>query len=139
VIDLSKRILFSEGLSIASDSESSAFLFDVSMLFEYFIRKLFIRNGLYVHSKFENNLKIPTGVRDRKLEPDIVVQTEEGLLVLDVKYKHFDNQKGVKREDLFQMHTYVGQYANDNNVLGFGLIYPSSSGKNHIIKENTKL
>lgn len=139
VIDLSKRIIFSEGLSIESESESSAFLFDVSMLFEYFIKKLFIRNGFQVLSKFENNLKIPTGTRNRKLEPDIVVQTEKGVIVLDVKYKHFDNREGVKREDLFQMHTYVGQYANDDNVLGFGLIYPASNGNNKVIKEKTKV
>ena len=30
--------------------------------------------------------------------------------VFDVKYKAFDTVYGVKREDLFQLHTYIGQY-----------------------------
>jgi 5-methylcytosine-specific restriction enzyme subunit McrC len=142
VIDLSKRILFSEGLSIASDSESSAFLFDVSMLFEYFIRKLLTRNGFVLRSKFSERLKIPTGVEAyrRKLEPDIVIEHENNLSIFDVKYKNFDNvRQGVEREDLFQIHTYLGQYGNSNPIKACGFIYPKKGKENNVIKQNMKI
>ena len=41
VIDLSKLILRDELSDFGEKSDSSAFFFDVSMLFEYFVRKLF--------------------------------------------------------------------------------------------------
>jgi hypothetical protein len=44
--------------------------------------------------------------------------------VFDVKYKSFDFSRGVSREDLFQLHTYVGQVSNRHAVAGCGFIYP---------------
>lgn len=49
-----------------------------------------------------------------------------GLYVFDVKYKAFDPQFGVKREDLFQLHTYIGQYGNGTSIKGCGFVYPIS-------------
>ena len=43
-----------------------------------------------------------------------------------MKYKYFDSRWGVAREDLFQMHTYLGQYSNAGSVKGCGFIYPMS-------------
>ena len=45
LIDLSKHIIRQQGASIDIQDESNAFLFDVSMLFEYFIRKLIKRES----------------------------------------------------------------------------------------------
>src|SRR5690606_39382561 len=36
----------------------------------------------------------------RKLEPDLVFESDGGLYVFDVKYKAFDPQFGVKREEI---------------------------------------
>lgn len=128
VIELSKRILLNEGMSIGDAKDSRAFLFDVSMLFEYFIKKLLIRNGKRVISKFSDEKTIQTGVDsyERKLQPDLLIEENDGLAVFDVKYKRFDERYGVKREDLFQIHTYVGQHGNnDQEIKRCGFIYPS--------------
>lgn len=102
------------------------------MLFEYFIRKLLKRCGFLLHSKYEHVYKIPSGAFNgymRKLEPDIVFEYEEKLYLFDVKYKTYDFKYGVKREDLFQLHTYIGQYGNDVELCGCGFIYPISENK----------
>ena len=131
LIDLSKQVITQNGADFGSDNDSSAFFFDVAMLFEYFIRKLLIKTGLHLLSKFQNRFEIPTGSfrYTRKLEPDIVFESNNGIYVFEVKYKAFDTVYGVKREDLFQLHTYIGQYSNSFAVNGCGLIYPISENK----------
>ena len=127
LIDLSKRVIQRGGLSFGEEKDTSAFLFDVSMLFEYFIRKLLNRGGIQLLSKSEKIHKIPTGSfgeYTRRLEPDIVFESNGGFYVFDVKYKTYNGQDGVKREDLFQLHTYIGQYGNDRPIKGCGFIYP---------------
>lgn len=132
LIDLSKRIITHQGSGFGYQHKSSAFFFDISMLFEYFIRKLMKRDGVRLLSKFGQRYKIPTGALGgymRKLEPDLVFESDDGLYVFDVKYKAFDPKFGVKREDLFQLHTYIGQYSNGGLIKGCGFIYPISEDR----------
>ncbi len=131
LIDLSKRVIRQQGSDFDSQHDSSAFVFDVSMLFEYFIRKLLKHNGFRLRSKFEQHHKIPTGISSykRQLKPDLVLENDGGIYVFDVKYKTFDQKYGVKREDLFQLHTYIGQYGNEAKIKGCGFIYPLSERK----------
>lgn len=148
VIDISKMLINNKSADFGGLKNNSAFFFDVSMLFEYFIRKILLRNHFDVQGKFEKPLKIPTGSLvnyKRKLEPDIIIEGEKGLFVFDVKYKYFDIKFGVKREDVFQLHTYVGQHGNNKNILGCGFIYPISESKarkyniNGMIKETMEI
>ena len=132
LIDLSKRVIQQQGVDFGPENESSAYLFDISMLFEYFIRKLLKRSGLTLLSKSEKRHEMPAGrlnARKRRLEPDIVIKSNYGYYIFDVKYKTYNHQDGVKREDLFQLHTYTGQYANDGPIIGCGLIYPIHKDK----------
>lgn len=128
VIDLSKRVLRNQSASFSEAHDSSAFLFDVSMLFEYFIRKLLQRAGLTLLPKSTRDHRIPTGAvggYTRDLQPDIIFDHDGQRYVFDVKYKSFDRKYGAKREDLFQLHTYLGQFSNDElPVRACGLIYP---------------
>lgn len=128
VIDLSKRVLRNQSASFGQAEDSSAFLFDVSMLFEYFIRKLLQRAGVALLPKSSREHRIPSGGLGgytRDLQPDIIFDHEEQRYVFDVKYKSFDRIYGAKREDLFQLHTYLGQFSNDDvPVRACGLIYP---------------
>lgn len=129
LIDLSKKILSQKSSDFGSNGVSNSFLFDVSMLFEYFIRKLIQRAGIIVRSKYAQNHQISAGINNgyrRKIEPDLVIESAEDLYIFDVKYKNFDGRFGVGREDLFQLHTYVGQYANEAKIKGCGFIYPMS-------------
>jgi len=99
------------------------------MLFEYFIRKLIKRDGVQLLSKLDQLCRIPCGKiggGTRRLEPDLVFEGNGGLYVFDVKYKAFDFRYGVKREDIFQLHTYIGQYGNKAAIKGCGFIYPIS-------------
>lgn len=137
LIDLSKHVISQHGSDFDSQNQSSAFFFDISMLFEYFIRKLLKRNGIDLMSKSERSNQIPTGAFGgyiRKLEPDLVFESQGGLYIFDVKYKSFDSKFGVKREDLFQLHTYIGQYSNRAVVKGCGFIYPISESRWNYLK-----
>lgn len=128
VIDLSKIILNGYSADFTLEKKSSGYFFDISMLFEYFIKKLLIHHGIVVRNKFQNRHSIPTcGLRKNMmyLEPDIVFEKEDKIFIFDVKYKHFNFNEGVKREDLFQLHTYLSQYSNGNGTIGgCGFIYP---------------
>ena len=81
------------------------------------------------------NWSIPAGRNTdwkRRLEPDLVFDYEGKRHVYDVKYKSYDFKYGVKREDLFQLHTYLGQALNSNTpITSCGLIYPISENKWH--------
>ena len=135
VISLSKQILRDELSDFGDQSETSAFFFDVSMLFEYFIRKLLKRAGMVFHEKSGRHWQIPSGLRhgytQRKLIPDLIFDLNEATYVFDVKYKSFDFTYGVSREDLFQLHTYIGQVSNEHNVAGCGFIYPIRESRWH--------
>lgn len=126
VMTLSKRILRNELADFGSSSQTSAFFFDVSMLFEYFVRKLLQRAGARFRDKNGGSWQIPTGgaMSARKLIPDLVFELNGRTFVFDVKYKSFDFRYGVKREDLFQLHTYLGHLSNEGPYAGCGLIYP---------------
>lgn len=136
VIDISKQILRGQSLEFSKDSEWNGFLFDVSMLFEYFIRKRIIRSipNITLRSKSEHK-NIVSGSKSsavtengkRKLIPDLVFShTDGGLFIFDVKYKCFSFDYGISREDLFQLHTYIGQWGNEieHGIKGCGFIYP---------------
>ena len=138
LIDMSKQIIMQKGSNFDSRHDSSAFFFDISMLFEYFIRKLIKRSGVQLRDKSAQPYEIPAGALStyrRKLEPDLVFENDGGLYVFDVKYKAFDPTFGVKREDLFQLHTYIGQCGNNEEpVKGCGFIYPLSEKKWNSLK-----
>jgi len=131
VIDLSKLILKDDLSNFGDNNQNSAFFFDISMLFEYFIKKRIKRIGVTLDSKFENRFEISSGVekQTRKLEPDIVFHKDDKTFLFDVKYKSFDFRYGVKREDLFQLHTYIGQYGNKHDLKACGFIYPLMADK----------
>jgi 5-methylcytosine-specific restriction enzyme subunit McrC len=139
VITLSKRIIKNDVATFGESSDTSAFLFDVSMLFEYFIKKMLSRNGFEMLSKFDRALKIETGTYSRSIQPDLLFSDQDGLYVFDVKYKFFDKKFGVKREDLFQLHTYIGQHGNLSRIKGCGFIYPSSDKDNKFIKKTINI
>jgi 5-methylcytosine-specific restriction enzyme subunit McrC len=126
VMTLSKRILRNKLADFGSNSQTSAFFFDVSMLFEYFMRNLFQRAGARFREKNGGSWRIPTGgeMSARKLIPDLVFELNGRTFIFDVKYKSFDFRYGVKREDNFQLHTYLGHISNEGPVSGCGLIYP---------------
>lgn len=127
LIDLSKKILCNNGLNTENSQKFHAVLFDVSMLFEYFVRSVLMRAGYRVQRKKDRRHYLETGgayKTKHKLEPDLVIEQGEDIFIFDVKYKNFDLYDGIKREDLFQIHTYIANYAHDANVAACGFVYP---------------
>lgn len=133
LIALSKIVLRRGSSDFSSDNQTDALLFDVAMLFEYYIRKLLKRNGFRLILKEHELYRVPTcaltGSAYRKLIPDLVFEVGDGVGVFDVKYKYFKGDEGVAREDVFQLHTYIGQYGNDKEVRTCGFIYPISESR----------
>jgi hypothetical protein len=63
----------------------------------------------------------------RKLIPDLFFEFNDRTFVFDVKYKNFKFTApgaGVNREDLFQLHTYLGHASNADDVSGCGFVFP---------------
>lgn len=140
LIELSKVVLERGSSDFAADSQMDALLFDVSMLFEYYIRKLLRRNGFRLVNKEHDFYRVPTcalkGSPLRKLIPDLVFETDNGVAIFDVKYKYFKEDEGVDREDVFQLHTYIGQYGNDKLIKACGFIYPILESRWHDMRQN---
>jgi 5-methylcytosine-specific restriction enzyme subunit McrC len=129
VMAMAKRILRNDLADIGNEDRTCAFFFDVSMLWEYFIRKLLRRAEFEMHDKSSGKWPISSGIprTSRNLIPDLVFDYEGRTYVFDVKYKNFyfgGPSPGVNRDDLFQLHTYLGQASNRFDVAGCGLIYP---------------
>lgn len=129
VINLSKCILRRLSGDIGEDIDASSFLFDMSMLFEYYVRKLVSSEFSTIDKNDASFATISRGLNDegQKLKPDLLFEGDRGLYVFDVKYKYFSTipgKGGVDRDDLYQLHTYVGRYGNDSHIAGCGFIYP---------------
>ncbi|BCZ19715.1 hypothetical protein NHP190012_13570 [Helicobacter sp. NHP19-012] len=47
-----------------------------------------------------------------ELRPDIVLQNQEKVLILDTKWKIIKGQEKISREDRYQMWAYASKYAS---------------------------
>ena len=140
VAELSKKIILNQMQDIGNEnSDTSAFLFDVSMLFEHFIRKVLINNRYSLEEKNLKSLNLFHGGSynggKRNIFSDIIIKNSDGSVdCFDVKYKNFDETYGIKREDLFQIYTYASTIMNEKTVNRFGIIYPGKNDKPPIVK-----
>lgn len=125
VFDLSLKILKDEFANVGeSKSDFSAFLFDISLLFEHHIRKI-LKQSYTLFPKNKKEFRIPNGIYENNIYPDVIIDYGNNEIgVYDVKYKHFDFIDGVLREDKFQLITYVATHLEKYNVVDCGLIYP---------------
>lgn len=143
LIDLSKAILRDFGSDFSVKEKADAILFDVSMLYEYFLRKRFVRRGIKLVRKEHDYFRIPTcplvGRYSRQLMPDLVFDLGDHVAVFDAKYKYYDEKHGVSREDAFQLHTYIGQYGNARRISACGFIYPISESRWRRLRNETDI
>lgn len=125
VFDLSLKILKDEFANVGeSKSDFSAFLFDISLLFEHHIRKI-LKQKYTLFPKNKKEFSIPNGIYENYIYPDVIIDYGNNEIgVYDVKYKHYDFKNGVKREDRFQIITYVATHLKRYKVIDCGIIYP---------------
>lgn len=128
VVELSEKILRDEFLNFTNpQSDFSAFVFDVSLLFEFHIRKV-IKKKFQLHEKDRKEFKIPNGINDNHIFPDVIIQhSDNEISIYDVKYKNFITKgpnHGVAREDRFQLTSYLAYYSSRYKIRSCGFIYP---------------
>ena len=128
VYKLSLNILNNNFASIGEGSQDfSAFLFDISLLFEHHIRKI-LQQKFSLFQKNKKEFFIPNGIFKNKLFPDVIIDHgDDKISIFDVKYKHFNKANGVDREDRFQLTSYVATHLSKYEVIECGFIYPSNS------------
>ncbi len=126
VYRLSLAILNNNFASIGDNSqEFSAFLFDISLLFEHHIRKI-LQQQFKLFEKNKQEFTLPNGVYENNIYPDIIINHgDRKISIFDVKYKHFTNN-GVSREDKFQLTSYVATHLSKYDIVECGFIYPSN-------------
>jgi len=126
VYKLSLAILNNNFASIGEKSQDfSAFLFDISLLFEHHIRKI-LQQKFKLFEKNKKEFTLPNGIYENNIYPDIIINHGDGKIsIFDVKYKHFNKTKGVSREDRFQLTSYVATHLSKYDVIACGFIYPS--------------
>ncbi|MDI1255883.1 MAG: hypothetical protein PSV16_07260 [Flavobacterium sp.] len=117
-----------------STNNGDALFLDMAEIWERYLmtifKKQYGKDGWQVYStKFTiyNNQYFKRG-----LIPDIIIEKENKVVVLDAKYKNMSNNwNDYDRSDFFQIHTY-GSYmeAHHKKVIGIGLLYPLNENMN---------
>ena len=127
------RLLLSGDWQNTTSGESLGFslLFPMYELFERFVGRCLLRavarSSVCLQDTGHSALRDDEG-RLFDLQPDVVIKTQTGPIVLDTKWKALDNaggrQLGVAQQDVYQMLVYGQAYDAKRLVL----LYPWHSG-----------
>ena len=102
------------------DQKIHGILFDVSWLWEEYVHILLPKDFIHPRNKDKTDGISVFSIRERKVYPDFY--NRDLKIVLDAKYKKLeDTEKGINREDLFQMISYSYILKAEKA----GLIFPS--------------
>lgn len=133
LLKYAKMIIESENFTSKNKNEqkSYGFIINIAELFEIYISKL-LRNEFEEYMLDSPKLEIyKNSFYKRYIIPDIVLSKDDNYIVFDTKYKKMTmegkSQNGMgdlDRNDLFQIHTYMGYYQKIGKVLLGGLLYP---------------
>ncbi|WP_418179033.1 McrC family protein [Aliarcobacter lanthieri] len=96
--------------NFSKDKKSFAFLFDMNVLFEKFIARVF--------KDLDNSVKIQNknSFGDLTLKPDIILANQ----IIDTKYKKLNSKDDIKQSDKLQAFSYGVNYKVENMML----LYP---------------
>lgn len=126
VFKLAYNIL-DDSFGASGEEEFSAFLFDISLLFEHHIRTL-LKTKYNLNIKNNKEFKIPNGCGESDIFPDVIIRHDDGSIsIYDVKYKHFGHE--VNRDDRFQLVSYVAIYMQKYKIRECGFIYPTNDSE----------
>ena len=95
-------------------------LFDVAWLWEEYVYTLLLKDFIHPRNKDKTDGILVFSIRERKVYPDFY--NRDLKIVLDAKYKKLeDTEKGINREDLFQLISYSYILKAEKA----GLVFPS--------------
>lgn len=128
MLDFSWEIINAKELSIEnSNTLGKSFFLDMAELWEVFVLKAISKNLIPKGwNLIENEHEIYKHTfYKRKLIPDIVIENEDKILVIDAKYKRMNFIKDdVDRTDIYQIHTYSYYFDDVNKLVYSSLVYP---------------
>ena len=116
-LELARLIILEYSPNISSGKESMiSILFDMNKLWEEYVLKILKEaspKGIKVLGK-----KSKLFWKSNRLEPDIILQKDDDIYIIDTKWKHPEKKASI--EDLRQVYAY-GRYWKSNRVM---LLYP---------------
>ncbi len=147
VLKSAESIIKNTSNSKTGTTTSNSLIFDVSLLWESYLYNL-LKNkcntdGCEVLHE-DPLLTYKDSFFERYMYPDITIKKDGKVLVLDAKSKRMNMRKGgnvsggVKRDDFYQIHTYMSYYNNQEDLIGGGLLYPITKelDKNEAYSDN---
>lgn len=132
VIDLSWDIIKNRRSSkqqVGKDKSFSYFV-DMAEVWELYLSSLLKKHlSQYGWSLWEEDIEsYHDKLFERRLIPDIVLQKDKKIIVLDAKYKRMKFDRiDIDRADYFQIHTYIQYFQQEYDVIAGGLLYPFSA------------
>lgn len=123
-LELARLIILEYSPNISSGKENMiSILFDMNKLWEEYILKILREaspKGIKVLGK-----RSKLFWKSNRLEPDIILQKDNDIYVIDTKWKHPEKKASI--EDLRQVYAY-GRYWKSNRVM---LLYPGEKPKEY--------
>lgn len=121
----------------------SGYLIDISELWEMYLANILSSNLEGYRVLPQEKINIYSNMFfSRNMYPDLVLEKDGNILVLDAKFKKMQFKNfDVDRNDLYQIHTYVGYYntLTNNRVKLCSLIYPFEGYEASINPSNSAL
>ncbi len=138
VIEWCKLFLYQNSFNIyAGKHIAYALLFDMADLFEAYVtqycKKEYKQWGVTAQASWHHLLIEP---KKHVLKPDIIIGDKDNCIILDAKWKTYDDEKKIASSDLYQLYAYGKKYPTENVCL----IYPKSADrKQKLYKYEEKL
>jgi 5-methylcytosine-specific restriction enzyme subunit McrC len=114
------------------DDSAFSFLFPMAVIFERYVEVLLRDSGIDVESKFNNEYFLENEDKNDKqisLEPDYMFKFDNKRIVADAKWKLYDEDKetNLKREDIFQVYSYMSYFDSDRGYIFTPKIHNSNT------------
>ena len=109
--------------------KASGWIVDISELWEEYIYNLLVKNFSDWRISAQENIELYKGAfYERSNFPDIIMEKNGHIVILDAKYKKMDFiSKDVDRSDLQQVQSYYGYYSalGKHSIKAVLLVYPA--------------